>query len=81
MRSIEIQVECYAGGRAEETPRRITLDGQEHAVTRLLAETIEESAVTREQTRRYKVLTDQGKVLEIVRSSEGVWSLLSSDVP
>jgi len=81
MRSIEIQVECYAGGRAEETPRRITLDGQQLTVTRLLAETIEEHAGTKEQTRRYKVLTDQGKVLEIVRSSEGVWSLISSDVP
>jgi hypothetical protein len=81
MRSIEIQVECYAGGRAEETPRIIILDGQEHTVTRLLAESIEESAVTKEQTRRYKVLTDQGKMLEIVRSSEGVWRLVSSDVP
>jgi hypothetical protein len=81
MRSIEIQVECYAGGHAEETPRRITLDGQQHIVRRLLAETIEESAGTKEQTRRYKVLTDQGKVLEIVRSSEGVWSWVASDVP
>ena len=81
MRSIEIQVECYAGGRAEETPRRITLDGQQHTVMRLLAETIEESAGTKERNRRYKVLTDQGKVLEIERSSEGVWRLVSSDVP
>ena len=81
MRSIEIQVECYAGGRVEETPRRITLDGQQHTFTRLLAETIEESAGTKERNRRYKVLTDQGKVLEIVRSSDGVWRLVSSDVP
>ena len=81
MRPIEVQVECYAGGREAETPRRISLEGKTHTVTRLLAESIEESAVTKEQIRRYKVLTDDGRVLEIVRSSDGVWRLESYDVP
>jgi len=72
-----IRVECYAGGRADETPRRISFDGREYAVARLLAESIEESVESNQQTRRYRVLTDEGLVFEVVRSSDGVWSLVS----
>jgi len=72
----EVRVECYAGGRADETPRRISFDGKAHVVARLLAESIEESLASNQQTRHYRVLTDQGLVLEIVRSSDGAWSLV-----
>ncbi|HLF84736.1 MAG TPA: hypothetical protein VI837_11225 [Blastocatellia bacterium] len=72
-----VRVECYAGGRADETPRRISVGGREHFVARLLAESIEESLASNQQQRRYKVLTDEGLVLEIVRSSDGAWHLVS----
>jgi len=72
-----VKVECYAGGRADETPRRITVGGCEHVVARLLAESIEESTASNQQTRRYKVLTNEGLVLEVVRSSDGAWRLVS----
>jgi hypothetical protein len=72
-----IRVECYAGGRADETPRRIRFDGREHVVARLLAESIEESLASNQQTRRYKLLTGEGLVLEVVRSSDGAWRLVS----
>lgn len=72
-----VRVECYAGGRANETPRRICFDGREHLVARLLAEAIEESPLSNERTRRYKVLTDEGLVLEVVRLSDGNWVLVS----
>jgi hypothetical protein len=72
-----IRVECYAGGRADETPRRISFGGREHVVARLLAESIEEPLESNKQSRRYKVLTDEGVVLEVVRSSDGAWSLVS----
>lgn len=72
-----VRVECYAGGRADETPRRISFGGREHAVVRLLAESVEESPASNQQTRRYKVLTDEGLVLELVRSSDGTWGLVS----
>ena len=72
-----IRVECYAGARADETPRRITFDGREYVVDRLLSESIDESISSRGQTRRYKVLTDEGLVLELVRSSDGSWHLVS----
>lgn len=72
-----IRVECYAGGRADETPRRIGFDGREHVVARLLADSIEETLTSNQQTRRYKVLTEEGLVLELVRSSDGTWQLVS----
>jgi hypothetical protein len=72
-----INIECYAGGRADETPRRISFGGREHVVARLLAESIEESLTSNQQTRRYKVLTNEGLVLEVVRSSDGAWRLVS----
>jgi hypothetical protein len=72
-----IRVECYAGGRADETPRRIIIDGREHVVTRLLAESIEQPLGSNQQSRRYSVLTDEGLVLEVVRSTDGAWRLVS----
>jgi hypothetical protein len=74
-----IRVECYAGGRADETPRRISFDGREHVVARLLAESIEESPTSNQRTRRYKVLTDEGLVMEVVRFSDGTWGLASQE--
>ena len=73
-----MEVECYSGGRADETPRRIIFDDAVHVVARLLSESVEQSDATKKETRRYKVLTDQGEVLEIVRSPEGTWRLVSA---
>ena len=72
-----VKVECYSGGRAEERPRRITIDGREHIVARLLAESIEESPSSKLQTRHYKLLTEGGEVLEVALSSDGIWHLIS----
>jgi hypothetical protein len=72
-----VRVECYAGGRADQTPRRIGLDEHEHVVARLLEESVEESLESNQQSRRYKVLTEEGLVLEVVRSSDGAWRLVS----
>ena len=68
-----VRVECYAGTRADETPRRISFDGREHVVSRLLAESIEESLGSSQRTRRYRVLTEEGLVLEVLRTSDGTW--------
>lgn len=48
-----------------------------YVVARLLAESVEMSLITKAQTRRYKLLTDEGLVLEVVRSSDGAWRLAS----
>jgi len=76
MRQRTIIVECYAGTRADQTPRRIRFGGREHVVSRLLAESIEQPLGIGQQ-RRYKVLTEEGLVLELVRSSDGAWRLVS----
>jgi len=71
-----IHVECYAGGRSDEHPRRVTTENRVYVVARLLAESVEESLAPNQQTRRYKVLTQEGLVLEVVRSSDGAWRLV-----
>ena len=68
-----INVECYAGSRADERPRRVIIDGREHLVARLLEETLDESSDSKTQRRRFKVLTDEGIVLDVIRSGDGSW--------
>ena len=46
-------------------------------MARLLGESVEETLGSNQQTRRYKVLTEEGLVLEVVRSSDGAWHLVS----
>ena len=70
-----ITVQCYAGSRADQTPRSISIDGRTYFVTRLISESIEEAPDSTEQLRRYKVLTVEGVVLEVVHSS-GDWYLV-----
>ena len=71
----QIRVECYAGGRSDERPRRVTIEDREYIVARLLHESLEESPMKRERTRRYRVLTLEGLILEIVRNADGDWFL------
>ena len=72
-----ILVECYSGGRADERPRRVFIDGRAHTVARLLGAATEESFDTGERAYRYSVLTEQGSILEIKRTADGDWHLLS----
>lgn len=73
----EIQVECYAGSQAEEKPRRVTIDGHAHIVARLLGESLEEMWTSRNQKRRFRILTSDALVLEVLRTSDGSWYLES----
>ena len=75
MRRLPIRVECYAGSRADERPHRVIIEDRTHIVARLLAESIEESLVTKAQTRCYRVLTLDGSVLKIVHCNDGRWFL------
>ena len=70
-----IEVECYAGGRADERPRRVIIGGREHRVARLLSASIEESAGSRDRLHRFRVLTEDGKVLVLLRDEDGEWYL------
>jgi hypothetical protein len=77
MKHREIQVESYAGGRADERPRKITIDGYTHIVARLLAGSIEKGLESPDEVRRYELLTTGGSVLEVVRRPDGRWFLKS----
>ena len=77
MKRHPIEVECYSGGRDDERPRRVIIAGHTHVVVRLLATSVEETNVSRERIYRYRVLTEEGLLLEIVRAEDGRWYLLS----
>lgn len=68
-----ITVECYAGSRADERPRRVIIDGREHVVARLLEETLDESSDSKARRRRFKLLTEEGITLDVIRSGDGAW--------
>jgi len=76
-----ILVECYAGGRADERPRRVTIGNREYFVSRLLGEWVDVPLGSNQQERRYKTLTTDGLVLDIVRSTDGAWRLIDIQDP
>ena len=75
-----ITVQCYAGNKADQRPRTISIDGRTHHVSRLLSESIEESRDSREQVRRFKVVTIEDVLLEVVHSSDDNWYLVERDL-
>ncbi|HEY3134810.1 MAG TPA: hypothetical protein VGL29_02050 [Blastocatellia bacterium] len=70
-----ISVECYAGHRADERPRRVAINGQKHVVARLLSESVEQSLGSKDDTRHYRILTEDGLVLDILHAGDGEWYL------
>jgi hypothetical protein len=81
MEARRVEVECYAGGRADERPRLVRAPGREHLVARLLSSSVEESLDSKARLYRYKVLTVEGLVLDLVRQSDGEWYLQSAREP
>lgn len=78
MTSEPIEVQCYSGSRRDERPRSVTIGGRKYLVARLLSESIEEPEAgigRRERTYRYRVLTEDGLVLELFRTDDGRWFL------
>ena len=70
-----VQVECYAGGRADERPRRVRAGTREYWVAQLLSTSVEESFDTKAQVRAYRVLTEDGWILDLTCASDGQWTL------
>jgi len=75
MKRRQVQVDCYAGSRADERPRRVRAGDREHIIARLLSSSVEESLSSKEQTRRYRVLTDEGLTLDLALDGSGKWYL------
>ena len=75
MKRLAIEVECYAGSRADERPRRVVIEGRQHTVARLLSSTVEQSLATTAPLRRFRVVTEDGLPLDIIRTADGEWFL------
>lgn len=75
-----IEVEFYSGGRADERPRSVTIDGRKHVVARLLSDSLEEAGTPGgrgDRVHRYRILTEGGLVLELVQRHDGSWMVFS----
>lgn len=70
MSSRPVKVQCYAGSRADERPRRVVIDGRQHVVTSILKSSIEESAATKERIRSFTVLTEEGIRLKLFQAGD-----------
>jgi hypothetical protein len=77
MPSRAVQVECYAGGRADERPRRVCVGKREYRVAQLLSTWVEEAFATKAQVRGYRVLTEDQWILNLTCTSDGHWTLES----
>jgi hypothetical protein len=75
MQRVAIQVECYAGSRADERPRRVLIEGRSHSVARLLSSSIEQSLADTAPTRRFRVITEDGWQLDLICTADGDWFL------
>jgi hypothetical protein len=73
MKSLPVKVETYSGGRLNERPRRVIIEGREHRVSRLLEESIEQPLEARSIVRRYRVQMECGMILELTLA-DGDWS-------
>jgi hypothetical protein len=75
MQRLPVQVECYAGGRADERPRRVLIADRWHRVARLLASSHEQALTTAASRRRFLVVTEDGLKLDLVCTASGDWFL------
>jgi hypothetical protein len=75
MKRLPIQVECYAGSRADERPRRVCIEGRCYIVARLLSSSIEQSLAATAPSRRFRVVTEDGWQLDLRCTADGEWFL------
>jgi hypothetical protein len=75
MKRLPVQVECYAGSRADERPRHVHIEGRQYTVTRLLSSSIEQALAATAPSRRFRVVTEDGWQLDLVCTADGDWFL------
>lgn len=75
MKRLPVQVECYAGSRADERPRRVYIEGRCYIVAHLLSSTIEQSLAATAPSRHFRVVTEDGWQLDLICTASGEWFL------
>ena len=73
----QVEVECYSGSRADEQPRRVTIDGIRHSVMRVLSQSTEQAVESRDLTSRYTVMTEEFLIIELIHTSGDMWYVVS----
>jgi hypothetical protein len=69
----QVKVECYSGSRADESPRRLTMGGASREIVRILDRAAVHDAVYGAESRHYRVLLDNGDVVDLSQSVTGDW--------
>lgn len=67
---ISVLVECYAGSKAFERPRRIVMEGSTHEIIRSTASSLEEDAASRLRRHRFEVLIENGRRVVLIRQGD-----------
>jgi hypothetical protein len=75
MKRLPVKVECYAGNRADERPRRIRVEGRDYIIARLLSSSIEQSLNAKAPVRRFRVATEDNWQLDLTCTADGEWFL------
>jgi hypothetical protein len=68
-----ITVKFYSGSKAEERPRIVVIDGREYRVKRLISEQLERVLNSNAEIRRYRVLTECGRIFDIAKYPDARW--------
>ena len=72
---VPCRVEFYAGGRAEETPRRVIYRGHAAVVERVLGRKRVLDKASLKTTEEFTLVLD-GRIVKLRRTISGRWSLL-----
>ena len=76
----QVEVRCYAGGRGEETPRSVLLDGRERSVW-VERGWVEQPAALSGTERRlvFQVRLPDGRRARLAQEPDGGWTLTRSE--
>jgi len=67
---IPVSVECYAGSKAFERPRRFLLDGLTQRIIMATDCSVEEDAISRVRRHRFEVLIEDGRRFVLIRHGD-----------
>ena len=81
MVGLKINVQFYAGSRGDESPRRVMIGETAHDVLRVLDRAMVQDSQSRTELRRFRVLLDDGRVIDLSRAPTGEWYAEEVETP
>ena len=80
MRRTRVIVECYSGGQADESPRRLTAGEFTFEIVRVLERAVIRDSASGTESKRFRVLLDDGRIVTLSRIETGDWYAESADL-